>query len=214
LGQRQCWIARVELLLASHEPEQALQVIDVLAEAIPHPATAPDPAPILKLRGDALAQLHDQAGAERAYLAARQSAALYGFLPILWKIDEAHGQLLTAQGRTAEAQAAFQRARATIAEMAGTIPDETIREAFIARALHRLPPVAPDEDDRANTVLSPREFEVLRLIVEGQSDREIAAALSISHRTVMRHVTGILTKLDVSSRTAAATLAVRQNLVG
>ena len=55
---------------------------------------------------------------------------------------------------------------------------------------------------------------MLRLIVDGQSDREIAAALSISHRTVMRHVTGILTKLDVSSRTAAATLAVRQNLVG
>jgi DNA-binding NarL/FixJ family response regulator len=54
---------------------------------------------------------------------------------------------------------------------------------------------------------------VLRLIVEGRSDREIASALSISPRTVMRHVTGILTKLDVTSRTAAATLAIRQELV-
>jgi DNA-binding CsgD family transcriptional regulator/Tfp pilus assembly protein PilF len=61
--------------------------------------------------------------------------------------------------------------------------------------------------------LTPRELEVLRLIVEGLSDREIADRLFISPRTVMHHVTGILTKLDVTSRTAAATFAVRQGIV-
>jgi hypothetical protein len=50
-------------------------------------------------------------------------------------------------------------------------------------------------------------------LTEGESDREIAAELGISPRTVMRHVTGILNKLGVASRTAAATLAIRQHLV-
>lgn len=53
---------------------------------------------------------------------------------------------------------------------------------------------------------------MLRLLVEGLSDREIAERLYISHYTVMRHVTGILNKLGVTSRTAAATWAVRHGL--
>jgi DNA-binding CsgD family transcriptional regulator len=61
--------------------------------------------------------------------------------------------------------------------------------------------------------LSPRELDVLRLLVEGKSDRDIAAELYISHHTVMRHVSNILGKLHVDSRTAAATYAVRERLV-
>jgi predicted ATPase/DNA-binding CsgD family transcriptional regulator len=61
--------------------------------------------------------------------------------------------------------------------------------------------------------LSGREIEVLRLIADGLSDREIAERLFISHRTVMRHVTGIFNKLGVNSRTAAATVAVRKDIV-
>ena len=60
--------------------------------------------------------------------------------------------------------------------------------------------------------LSAREREVLSLIVEGLTDRQIAGQLFISHRTVMRHVTHILRKLDVGSRTAAATTAVEERL--
>jgi non-specific serine/threonine protein kinase len=57
--------------------------------------------------------------------------------------------------------------------------------------------------------LSPRELEVLRLLAAGQSNQEIAAALFISYHTVTRHVTNILTKLGLDSRTAAAAWAVR-----
>ncbi len=60
--------------------------------------------------------------------------------------------------------------------------------------------------------LSARERDVLRLIVEGLSDREIAEALSIGRRTVNAHVTSILTKLGVGSRTAAAAYALRHDL--
>lgn len=61
--------------------------------------------------------------------------------------------------------------------------------------------------------LTPREHEVLRLLVDGRSDREIAAALGLKYRTVTSHVTHILTKLEVESRTAAASHAIRNSLV-
>jgi predicted ATPase/DNA-binding NarL/FixJ family response regulator len=60
--------------------------------------------------------------------------------------------------------------------------------------------------------LTPRELEVLGLIAEGCSNREIGDRLYISHRTVMQHVASILGKLDVGSRTAAAALAHRHGL--
>lgn len=60
--------------------------------------------------------------------------------------------------------------------------------------------------------LSRRETDVLRLLVDGQSNRAIGEALSISERTVEAHVQHILAKLEVESRTAAATYAVRHGL--
>ena len=61
--------------------------------------------------------------------------------------------------------------------------------------------------------LSPREHEVLTIVAEGRTDREIAARLFISERTVHVHVRRVLAKLGVASRTEAAGLAIRQGLV-
>ena len=61
--------------------------------------------------------------------------------------------------------------------------------------------------------LSPREHEVLVIVAEGRTDRDIAARLFISQRTVHVHVRHILAKLGVSSRTEAAGLAIRAGLV-
>ena len=73
---------------------------------------------------------------------------------------------------------------------------------------------AVEAADPANPAgLTPRERDVLRLLVEGKTDREIGDALFIGHRTVASHVSAILGKLMVESRTAAATKAVRQSLV-
>jgi DNA-binding CsgD family transcriptional regulator len=68
--------------------------------------------------------------------------------------------------------------------------------------------------DPANPAgLTPRERDVLRLLVEGKTDREIGDALFIGHRTVASHVMHILAKLGVESRTAAATQAVRRGMI-
>ena len=62
------------------------------------------------------------------------------------------------------------------------------------------------------SALSRRELEVLKLLVAGETNRNIGATLAISERTVDRHVSNIFDKLAVSSRTQAATYAVRHEL--
>ena len=61
--------------------------------------------------------------------------------------------------------------------------------------------------------LSSRELEVLKLVVEGMSNKEIASALAISESTVKNHVNSILGKMRVNDRTQAATTALRRGLV-
>jgi DNA-binding CsgD family transcriptional regulator len=61
--------------------------------------------------------------------------------------------------------------------------------------------------------LSRRETEVLRLVAEGLSNREIASSLVLSEHTVHRHVANILRKLTQSSRAAAAAQATRAGLI-
>jgi predicted ATPase/DNA-binding NarL/FixJ family response regulator len=61
--------------------------------------------------------------------------------------------------------------------------------------------------------LTPRELDVLRLLVAGRSNPQIAEALFISPRTATTHVSNILAKLGVQSSTEAAALAIREGLV-
>jgi DNA-binding NarL/FixJ family response regulator len=60
--------------------------------------------------------------------------------------------------------------------------------------------------------LTPREREVLALVAQGSSNRQIAAALVVSERTARTHVSAILSKLGLVSRTQAALWAVREGL--
>ena len=61
--------------------------------------------------------------------------------------------------------------------------------------------------------LSERELEVLVLVAEGRTNRDVATTLFISEKTVARHVSNIFVKLGVTSRTAAAAYAHTQKLV-
>jgi DNA-binding CsgD family transcriptional regulator/Tfp pilus assembly protein PilF len=78
----------------------------------------------------------------------------------------------------------------------------------------RLRSPAPDAAEPDNPFrLTPREREVLALVAEGLSDREIGTRLFISHRTVERHVSSLLAKLDAARRTELSALAHRLDLV-
>lgn len=68
---------------------------------------------------------------------------------------------------------------------------------------------APESPEK----LTDRETDVLRLLAEGKANKEIARELTISETTVKTHVSNILMKLDVPSRTQAALYAVRIGLV-
>jgi NarL family two-component system response regulator LiaR len=97
---------------------------------------------------------------------------------------------------------------------------EAIREAHRGRpVLHpdvaaRLMRRVADPGGPATERLTPREREVLRLVVEGYANKQIARRLLITEKTVKTHVSSILQKLGVPDRTAAAVLAIRQGLVG
>ena len=75
---------------------------------------------------------------------------------------------------------------------------------------HSRPPCAPED---GSSELTPREVEVLRELSRGATNRAIADRLVISERTVKTHVSNILMKLGLSSRTQAALHAVRIGLV-
>jgi DNA-binding NarL/FixJ family response regulator len=62
-------------------------------------------------------------------------------------------------------------------------------------------------------LLTARQAEILRLIADGKSDRDIAATLGLSEHTVHRHVTNILNRTALPSRAAAVAYAVAHNLI-
>jgi DNA-binding NarL/FixJ family response regulator len=72
----------------------------------------------------------------------------------------------------------------------------------------------PDRDaPPLATPLTGRESEVVRLVADGRTNREIAAELCISEHTVARHLQNIFAKLGVSSRAAATAYAVKHGLL-
>lgn len=72
---------------------------------------------------------------------------------------------------------------------------------------------APSRAYVHEVALTPREMEVLRLVAEGHTDREVADILVISTRTANRHLSNIFVKLNVPGRAAAVAYAIRHGLV-
>jgi DNA-binding NarL/FixJ family response regulator len=84
-------------------------------------------------------------------------------------------------------------------------------EPMIARRL--MASLREERADDPTAELTARELEVLRLVAAGKPNKQIATELSISERTARTHVSRILRKLRLSSRTQAALWAVREGLV-
>jgi DNA-binding CsgD family transcriptional regulator len=96
----------------------------------------------------------------------------------------------------------------------GAQPDAQLAVARLRELGVRRIPRGPRASTRANTAgLTSREIEVLRLLVDGKQDREIAQRLFLSPRTVGHHVSSILGKLGVTTRAAAAREATHQGIL-
>ena len=70
----------------------------------------------------------------------------------------------------------------------------------------------PSDQPSTPDPLTEREIEVLRLLAQGESNKQIATELGISEATVRKHVSNILSKLHLASRTQAALFAMREGL--
>ncbi len=84
----------------------------------------------------------------------------------------------------------------------GALVEPSIARRVLAEFARLIPPVCPD--DGPENPLDEREREVLGLIAQGLSNREIAARLYLAEGTIKNRVTGILQKLDARDRTQAA----------
>ena len=89
----------------------------------------------------------------------------------------------------------------------GTLAVKILRE-------FRHPDTSPAQAPETREELTPRETEILELVVKGATNKEIAEALRITENTVKIHLRNILEKLHLQNRIQAAVYAVRQGLVG
>jgi DNA-binding NarL/FixJ family response regulator len=94
-----------------------------------------------------------------------------------------------------------------------TVLDEDGMGDWLLKEFRRFGGGIFQEEGQFFAPLSPRETEILELVIQGMSNREIAYNLGISHQTVKNHMTSILSKLGVADRTQAAVYALRHGWV-
>jgi DNA-binding CsgD family transcriptional regulator/tetratricopeptide (TPR) repeat protein len=123
-----------------------------------------------------------------------------------WRLAEV---LLAADDRAAAAEEL--RAAAEVAARLGAAPLRSAVTALARRGRLDLPGVGRVPD--AAAVLTPREAEVLRLLAQGRTNRQIGAELYMSEKTASVHVSRILAKLGAGGRTEAVALAAARGLL-
>ena len=98
--------------------------------------------------------------------------------------------------------------------LAAVVRGETVVAPEMTGVLAKVVKGGEPESDRPDrfSALTPREFEILRHLAEGQSNKEIARDLGITDGTVKLHVRSILRKLEVRSRVEAAVIAVEERI--
>ena len=216
-------LCRARLALDADEPQRATEIL----EGLHRRSAVPGQVPILELLVSAALALGDLERADAPAAELRASERAIGTTAIRAAADLAEGMLAAAHDDHERARpllddavdgygrsgAPFEAARARI-ELAATLAalgrseraDEEMTAAVAA--LTELGAVSGNPEE----AVTPREREVLALLMEGLTNRQIAERLVVSEHTVHRHVANILRKLDVPSRAAAAAYAARAGL--
>ena len=223
------------LRLAQGRVDAAVRIISGCVSALP-----PNPlarSRVLPVAAHVAIAAGDLAAAE-GHVAALEATAQAFDIPVLHATAaSARGRLQLAAGSAEDAAATLRDALrrwhdlgvpyelATTRTLLGQALQEAgdpegARESFTAAQIlfdqigARLDVAAPAKGPRLPAGLTAREVEVLQLVVSGLSNKEIAAALHLSVKTVSRHLSNIFTKIGVTSRAAATAFAFEHDLVG
>ena len=136
-------------------------------------------------------------------------------------LDEAGQSIQTAQAQDYLERVAPATRLCLLEALGGMTLAEVLRtvkqlapggSSYLAPARH-LQVVATSVERDALAALSERELEVVRLVAEGLSNKEISARLSLSDKTVKNHISHILAKMNLTARTQVAVYAIRAGLV-
>jgi DNA-binding CsgD family transcriptional regulator len=156
------------------------------------------------VRGRLLAARGDVGGAERAF---ERSRALLAALPLPYeraRVDFAHGVTLRRAGRRRDAAALVTTARQAFAVLGAQVYVERCdRELRTGRPAAR-------GADTAVEALTEQERTVAELVATGRTNKEVAAAMLLSVKTVQFHLTRVYAKLGVRSRAELAARSARQ----
>ena len=155
-----------------------------------------------RLRGDTAPELW------RAAVEAFGFGHVYEEARSRWRLAEA---LLAAGDRSAAAEQA--RAAHEVAVRLGAQPLRTAVEALVRRGRLGVALPGAARAAEAGAVMTPREAEVLALLAQGRTNRQIGSELYISEKTASVHVSNIIAKLSASGRTEAVAIAAQRGLL-
>ena len=217
-------LCRARLALDAGEPQRATELLERLRRRHPGPADAP----VLELLVRATIARGEPGTAASVLAELRTLERKLGTVPLTASADLAEGLVAAALGKheralplLEDAVDGYQRsgapyelaqARVELAATLAALGRSELANAETAAALDALRRLGAVPDSPSAGEVTPREREVLALLAEGLTNRQIAERLVLSEHTVHRHVANILSKLDVSSRAAAAAHAARAGL--
>ncbi len=177
------------------------------AEATAIPARPRATAAALQARAAVRLATGDASGAAELALRAAVTADSVGARIVAGRSRTLAGQAYAESGQNKEAILALDRAEAELATCGAVrFADQAAREL---RRLGRRVIRTGRRSDEDGLGLSRRELEVARLVAEGKTNREIAAELFLSNRTVESHLSRVFAKLGVSSRAAVGAVLAR-----
>jgi DNA-binding NarL/FixJ family response regulator len=190
--------ALIEIEVAAGDPASARRALEELRGPIPDTATPMLDATVAT--ADARVLL-DEGRAAEALEAARAAAHAWEAVGAPYEAARSRvlaGRALRTLGAGGDAKADFEAARAVFLEL-GAEPSLADLAALMG--------------DRRSGALTARELEVLRLVSTGLTNRGVGAKLSLSEKTVARHLANIFVKLGISTRTAATAYAYENGVV-
>lgn len=191
--------AQAEVAAASENLELARAAADELAAMVEAPPAVR--AAAAQVSGTVRLAEGDPAGALPDL---RAAARTWTDLDMPYEAARSHqliGLACRAIGDEDTARLEWETCRAVFSRL-GAVPDLTLTDELLGRAQHPTPPDG----------LSVREVQVLRLVATGMTNQEVAASLSLSKKTVARHLSNIFGKIGVTTRAAATAYSCRHGL--